>query len=219
MSQSHFVAVSGYLYVTDFALHILTKYSEVSSGAASWFPKLQLERYVDAYKATYPKPNIEALMGSAEALCALPLSIIKEMHEKVRHSFTGSSKLLDRCFEINYVATLLQMYTVGYHNDIPFDKDAREQKEKDQAKSLEGKGDLSQAEQHADLFEGHGNVWFTDEIAGSEVEWPIGKWLDDHDQSQFIADKKNDMAGLQFAEEQPSKEQIVDEDAPKKAEL
>ena len=43
---------------------------------------------------------------------------------------------------------------------------------------------------HSDLYSEFGNVWFTDEIAGSEVEWPIGKWLDDHDQSPFIAGRK-----------------------------
>lgn len=205
VSETSFVAVSGYLYVTDFARHVLTHMSEVKPGISAWYPKLIMQRYAEAYMYTFPKPNLEALMGAAEALCAVPLGVMEMMHKKARHPFTGSAKLLDRCFEINYVAMLLQMYTVGYHQDIPFDRESRLKKEKTIFKGRDVDS-MRNEEKHSDLYYEFGNVWFTDEIAGSEVEWPIGKWLDDHDQSPFIAGKKAENGDERDKKERPGRD-------------
>ena len=197
VSETNFVAVSGYLYVTDFALHVLNSFSEIDQEAPQWFPELPMERYVETFRQTFPKPNLESMMGAAEVVCAMPLRIIEGLHKQKRHSFTSTSKLLDRCFEINYIAVLFQMYTIGYHGDIPITKEGREKKEKQLLMAAGDTHTLRPEEVHADLMES-GNVWFTDEIAGSEVEWPIGKWLDDHDQSPFIDGKKQENAEAQY---------------------
>jgi len=128
-----FIAVSGYLYVTDFARHLLIHANNEIS--------------YNSYLQNYPWPSVNDIEVAAEKICKVAWSSVKDMHESNRHQFTSKTKLPHRCFEMNYIASLLSMYTVP--------KEER-------------------------------NVWFTDEIGGSEVEWPIGQWVLDHDQTMFI---------------------------------
>jgi len=94
-----FFAVSGYLYVTDFASHWLTRDGQSSSIAAK-------------LKEVGNKPTIKELHEAADHLCSSEWGEIERAHaggaEAGAHRYTDSTKAPHRCLEINYVITLLQ---------------------------------------------------------------------------------------------------------------
>lgn len=103
-----FYAVSGYLYVTDFAAHWLSRSGNSNSGVASMM------------QAAGNKPTIAELLKGADELCASDWKEIETAHaggaETGAHRYTDSVKAPHRCLEINYVVTLLGK-AYGFPND------------------------------------------------------------------------------------------------------
>lgn len=94
-----FFAVSGYLFVTDFASHWLQR-SGTPSGAT--------------LKEVGNRPTIIELEAAADELCASDWAAIETAHaggaEAGAHRYTDASKAPHRCLEVNYVTTLLRNY-------------------------------------------------------------------------------------------------------------
>jgi hypothetical protein len=90
--------ISGYLYVTDFAGWWLEKPG--TRPASSEAPS-NLE--------TYKKPTIAELRAAAEVLCAEPWDRISDvaLDQSRMHRYTAPNKVPHRCFELNYIITLL----------------------------------------------------------------------------------------------------------------
>jgi len=87
-----FVAVSGFLFVTDFARWWL----DWNGGGPA--------------AKNFPKPSLGELTEAADKLCTGQwLEISKRTEDdKLAHQFTGSQKAPHRCMEINYIVTLLR---------------------------------------------------------------------------------------------------------------
>mmetsp|Transcript_104962 Transcript_104962/g.185869 ORF Transcript_104962/g.185869 Transcript_104962/m.185869 type:complete len:454 (-) Transcript_104962:26-1387(-) len=94
-----FFAVSGYLFVTDFARHWLGRFGE-STGMGP------------ALEAAGSRPSIEELEKAADELCRVDWLQVDHAtaggEAAGAHRYTDSSKAPHRCLELNYVTTLLR---------------------------------------------------------------------------------------------------------------
>lgn len=94
-----FFAVSGYLFVTDFARHWLGRFGE-STGMGA------------VLEEAGSRPSVEELEQAAEELCRLDWSHVEHFtaggEAAGAHRYTDSSKAPHRCLELNYVTTLLR---------------------------------------------------------------------------------------------------------------
>jgi len=99
-----FYAVSGYLYVTDFASYWLQR----GDGGAAWL------------KNVGNRPTVDELEQIADMLCRSDWAEIERAHaggkETGAHRYTGADKAPHRCLEVNYVATLLR-HSYGFPGD------------------------------------------------------------------------------------------------------
>jgi len=169
MKGRDFYAVSGYLYVQDFASHWLTRNGTGESTpttqrtgarvpppvgmeeahALAEMPHQERGKPLGSHalgqllRKVGNKPTIEELQHAAHMLCNSDWAEIEQAHaggaDAGAHRYTDSTKAPHRCLEINYVITLLQ-YCYGF----PINERL---------------------------------VTFEDEIDGNDVEWPLGALL------------------------------------------
>lgn len=89
-----FLGISAFVYSLDFA---------------SWLLRLR-EDDID-FVAQYPKPSISAIRGACHLICSLPVDT--ELY--TRHKMTNAVEAQGRCFDICYVAELLESF--GFDED------------------------------------------------------------------------------------------------------
>lgn len=94
-----FLLISGYLYVTDFARWWLARPGSVPASSSSILDQA----------STFARPNVAELREAAQLLCAETWADVSAaaLDPSSKHSFTGAHKVPHRCFEANYVVSLL----------------------------------------------------------------------------------------------------------------
>lgn len=110
LAAQQFYAVSGYLYVTDFASHWLTTRKKGSSMA-------------ETLQTVGNRPTIQELTDAADDLCTSDWTEIETAHaggaEAGAHRYTDSTKAPHRCLEANYVVMLLH-HSYGFPREKRF---------------------------------------------------------------------------------------------------
>jgi len=103
-----FFAVSGYLFVTDFASHWLLRSGSAGGAIASTLREVK------------NRPTVEELEAAADELCASDWAEIESATAggaaTGAHRYTDSTKAPHRCLEVNYVVTLLR-HSYGFPSD------------------------------------------------------------------------------------------------------
>lgn len=106
-----FFMISGYVFVVDFARWWLS-IPEVLPKASDNMAQDEKEILnALAKNATYSNPTLKELRAAAAVLCAGPWAKLSAAASSSRHKFTPEKKAPHRCFELNYIITLL---SVGY---------------------------------------------------------------------------------------------------------
>lgn len=97
--EHRFLLISGFLYVTDFARWWLARPGSVPESSSSSLR--------DA--GTFARPTVVELREAAQLLCAEAWSDVAAVayEASTKHSFTPPHKVPHRCFEANYVVSLL----------------------------------------------------------------------------------------------------------------
>jgi hypothetical protein len=114
-----FLAVSGYLFVTDFVIHWL---SLVQHGLSyDGVPSRPNDPVVVKLQEAGNRPTIAEFEAATDLLCAWPWTTVSgedQGHNAVGggHRYTDSTKAPHRCLEANYVAFLLE-HAYGFPRD------------------------------------------------------------------------------------------------------
>lgn len=94
-----FLLISGYLYVTDFARWWLGRPGSVPASSSAALSQA----------GTFARPTLLELREAAQLLCAEAWGDVSTaaLDPSSKHKFTGPHKVPHRCFEANYVVSLL----------------------------------------------------------------------------------------------------------------
>lgn len=117
-----FFMISGYVFVADFARWWLEHPGVLAKPAESMAADEKEMLSALAQGKTFSNPTLTELRSAAAILCSGPWTDVNAtaLNSESRHKFTDGKKAAHRCFELNYIITLL---SVGYgfpEDDRPF---------------------------------------------------------------------------------------------------
>jgi len=110
--KSRLFAISAFFYVADFANWWL---SQICSGAKKG-DGVRCTEANKEYVESYPRITTSDLKEAAASMCTPQVWQTVEkltLDADTKHQMTGKKKALDRCFELNYIAVLLEQYGLG----------------------------------------------------------------------------------------------------------
>merc|ERR1712232_1129355 len=110
-----FFMISGYVFVADFARWWLSHPGVLPTASESVNLEAAEKTLLDALarEATYSNPTVKELKAAAAVLCAGPWKNVSmaASNPSTRHKYTPDKKAPHRCFELNYIISLL---SIGY---------------------------------------------------------------------------------------------------------